>query len=66
LLVAAPQAARASNTCNGFVALGYEGAEGFSQVGDQLRVMLTVGAGTIRGGTKATLHRVRFALDCDS
>jgi hypothetical protein len=66
VMIAAPDAARAANTCNGFVALGYEGGEGLNQVGDQLRVVLTVGAGTIRGATKARLHRVRFALDCDS
>src|SRR6185295_5596109 len=64
-LIAAPDAAHAANTCNGFIAIEYSGAQNFSVVGDQLRVRLTVGAGAIGGGTKATLNRVRFELDCD-
>ena len=33
--------------------------------GDHVRVQLTLGAGFIQGGTRATLHAVRFFLQCN-
>jgi Dictyostelium (slime mold) repeat len=66
LLAAVPEAAHAAKSCNGFIAISYDDARPFYNVGDRLRVVLTVGAGTIGGGTKIRLNRVRFELDCDS
>jgi hypothetical protein len=34
--------------------------------GDTLMVTMTIGAGTIGGGTKATVNRVRFELTGDA
>jgi hypothetical protein len=61
-----PTAVHAANTCNAFIAISYSSTQNYHDVGDSLQVTLTVGAGLIRGGTKATINRVRFELDCDS
>jgi hypothetical protein len=61
-----PTAAHAANTCNAFIAIDYASSQVFSDVGDTLMVTLTVGAGSVGGGTQATINRVRFELDCDA
>ena len=58
--------ALAANTCGGFLSVDYSAAHEFSLPGDVVRVRLTFGAGSINGGTKLTVNRVRFDLDCDS
>jgi hypothetical protein len=55
-----------ANTCNGSSELNYPAAPNFSAVGDTVRVVLTLGAGGIQGGTSLSINRVRFNLDCDN
>src|SRR5262245_5675148 len=55
-----------ANTCNGSSELSYPTAPNFSSVGDTVRVVLSLGAGGIEGGTSLSISRVRFNLDCDS
>src|SRR5262245_54646772 len=55
-----------ANTCNGVSEFSYPTAPNFSAVGDTVRVVLTLGASTIQGGTTLTISRVRFNLDCDA
>jgi hypothetical protein len=61
-------AARVSavNTCGGFLSLDYAAPHPITLPGDGVRVRLTFGTGVISGGTKLTVNRVRFELDCDS
>ena len=63
---AAPGVARAVNTCNGLIMIDYVTGPNFVIPGDVVRVRLTLGTGSIQGGTKLTVNRVRFDLDCDS
>ena len=35
-------------------------------MGDTVRIVLTIGASTIQGGTTLTINRVRFNLDCNN
>src|SRR6187402_2976696 len=58
--------AHAANTCNAFISIGYVTTQNFHDIGDQLRVVLTIGTGSINGGTQATVNRVRFELDCEA
>jgi hypothetical protein len=58
-------AAPAPNTCGSFLSLGYEARKSFAVPGDTARVTLTFGSGSVQGGTKVTLSRIRFELDCD-
>src|SRR5262245_57333112 len=55
-----------ANTCNGVSEFSYPSAPNFSAVGDTVRVVLTLGASTIQGGTTLTINRVRFNLDCNN
>jgi hypothetical protein len=55
-----------ANTCNGVSEFGYPSAPNFSAVGDTIRIVLTIGASTIQGGTTLTIDRVRFNLDCNN
>src|SRR5262245_55918300 len=55
-----------ANTCNGSSELSYPTAPNFSSVGDTVRIVLSLGAGGIEGGTSLSISRVRFNLDCDS
>ena len=55
-----------ANTCNGVSEFSYPTAPNFVGVGDTVRVVLTLGAGGIQGGTTLTVSHVRFNLDCDN
>jgi len=63
---AAPRVAHAVNTCNGLITIDYVGGPDFALPGDVVRVKLTLGTGSIQGGTKLNVNRLRFDLDCDS
>ncbi len=58
--------ALAVNTCNGLLTIDYVAGPVFSIPGDTIRVQLTLGTGSIQGGTKLNVNRVRFDLDCNS
>src|SRR5437667_12586018 len=62
----APGVARAVNTCNGLITIDYVGGPDFALPGDTVRVKLTLGTGSITGGSKLNVNRLRFDLDCDS
>src|SRR4030095_3822773 len=61
-VLAAPEA----NTCNGNSELSCPPAPNFASVGDTIRVVLSLGAGGIDGGTTLSISRVRFNLDCNN
>src|SRR5947209_19990145 len=63
---AAPGLAHAVNTCNGLITIDYVPGPDFALPGDVVRVKLTLGTGSITGGTKLNVNRLRFDLDCDS
>src|SRR5213594_2362286 len=65
-IAAAPAVVRAANTCNGLITIDYVGGPQFAKPGDVVRVQLTLGTGSIQNGTKLTVNRLRFDLDCDS
>ena len=65
-LAALPSAALADNTCNGFVNIDYVGAPPVSNIGDVVRMKLTLGTGNILGGTKLTIDSVELDLDCNA
>src|ERR1044071_4965591 len=58
-------AAWAVNSCNGLLTIDYVSGPNFAVPGDVVRVKLSLGTGSIQGGTKLTVNRVRFELDCD-
>src|SRR5438093_54228 len=62
----APGVAHAVNTCNGLITIDYVSGPDFALPGDVVRVKLTLGTGSIQGGTKLNVNRLRFDLDCDS
>src|SRR5213594_5136425 len=64
--VTAPGVAHAVNTCNGLLTIDYVGGPDFALPGDVVRVKLTLGTGSIQGGTKLNVNRLRFDLDCNS
>ena len=64
LTAALPTAVEAVNTCNTFIATDYVSGPNFGVVGDTFRVKLSLFTGTVTGGTKVTVNRVRFDLDC--
>src|SRR5947199_2498355 len=63
---AAPGVAHAVNTCNGLITIDYVAGPDFALPGDVVRVKLTLGTGSIQGGTKLNVNRLRFDLDCNS
>src|SRR5439155_303392 len=63
---AAPGVAHAVNTCNGLITIDYVAGPDFALPGDVVRVKLTLGTGSIQGGTKLNVNRLRFDLDCDN
>src|SRR5438093_397903 len=65
-IAAAPAVVRAANTCNGLITIDYVGGPDFALPGDVVRVKLTLGTGSITGGSKLNVNRLRFDLDCDS
>src|SRR5512146_3085783 len=62
-----PVVARAQvNTCNAQIAFDYFTANNVQAIGDVVTVRLTLSTASITGGTKVTINRLRFDLDCDS
>ena len=66
LVGGAPSIAVAARTCNGLLTIDYVAGPNFPRPGDVVRVRLTLGTGSIQGGTKLTVNRLRFDLDCNS
>ena len=64
LTAALPTAVEAVNTCNTFAAIDYTAGPNFGLQGDTYRVKLSLFTGSITGGTKVNVTRVRFNLDC--
>jgi hypothetical protein len=65
LLAAAPlRIARAQDSCNGSLFIGYEGIPAFNTQGSIDTVVLTIGAGPISGGTQLTIPAIFMDLDC--
>jgi hypothetical protein len=60
-----PPAARAANTCNGFINIDYIGAPPVTPIGDTVRMRLSFGTGSILGGTKLTIESFQLNLDCN-
>src|SRR6185503_7670149 len=62
--MASPEA----NTCNGSSELSYPTAPNFVAIGDNVHVVLSLGAGGITTGSNLTLsiNRVKFNLDCQA
>jgi hypothetical protein len=52
-------------TCNGLVTVDYVSGPNFAVVGDTLRVKLSLGTGSITGGTHVTIQKLRMDLDCN-
>src|SRR5206468_10717885 len=65
LVFAVPPPTRAVNTCNSLFTVDYVSGPQFANPGDILRVRLSLGAGSVQGGTAVTYHKVRFHLDCN-
>ena len=65
LLLFVPGMAPAQLTCNGLVSISYPTGPNFSVPGDTRRVRLTLGTGTISGGTQLSIQQLRFELDCN-
>src|SRR6266849_5220567 len=62
---ALPTPARAvTSTCNTFIAIGLNTPFNVMKVNDVATVSLTLGTGAIQNGTKVTINRVRYELDC--
>src|SRR5262249_31056146 len=55
-----------AQTCNGIVTIDYVSGPAFAVVGDTYRVRLTLGTGSVNGGTHLTISKLRFHLDCNS
>src|SRR5882724_9524393 len=64
LTAALPTAVEAVNTCNTFAAIDYTAGPNFGAQGDTYKVKLSLFTGSVAGGTKVTVNRVRFDLDC--
>jgi hypothetical protein len=65
-LAALPCAALADDTCNGFINIDYVGAPAVSNIGDVVRMKITLGTGSIQGGTKLTIDSFQLNLDCNA
>src|SRR6266852_266333 len=62
---ALPTPARAvTSTCNTFIAIGLSTPFNAMKVNDVATVTLTLGTGGIQNGTKVTINRLRYELDC--
>jgi hypothetical protein len=53
------------DTCNGLLDITYPGAPAVSQVGDVIAVKVSLGAGSVLGGTELKLTSLAFDLDCN-
>ena len=47
-------------TCNGLFTIDYVGAPNFALPGDTVRVRLTLGTGSIQGGTELSVNRLTY------
>ena len=65
-LAFAPSVQAQANTCNGNLQINYVSGPSYALPGDIYRVELSLGTGSITGGTKMSINRVRFELDCAS
>jgi len=54
----------AQNTCNGLLSIDYTTVQQPNVVGSIDRVNLTIGVGTINGGTTLNVSQIAFWLDC--
>lgn len=63
-LGAAASTAEAQNTCNAFVAISIA-PPGVVVLGGTRTITLSVGTDGIQGGTKLTVNRLRYDLDCN-
>jgi hypothetical protein len=66
VILAATSPARAQSTCNAFISIAYVSGPAFAVQNDIVRIRLTLGSGPIQGGTKGSINRVRFDLDCSA
>jgi hypothetical protein len=53
------------DTCNGLIDITYPGAPAVAQVGDVIAVKVSLGAGSVLGGTEVMLTSLAFDLDCN-
>jgi hypothetical protein len=61
-----PVASLANDTCNGFVNIDYVGAPPVTNIGDLTRLKVTLGTGSIQGGTKLTITSLQLNMDCNA
>src|SRR4029453_2104243 len=61
-----PALAFGQATCNGLTTIDYIGGPNYAVPGDVVTVRISFGTGSINLGTKLTIQRVRFDLDCNS
>jgi hypothetical protein len=66
LTAALPAVTWGALTCNGIVTIDYVSGPNFALPGDVVRVRLTLGTGSIDGGSTLTIQRLKFDLDCDA
>src|SRR5438876_3303774 len=65
MAVALPTSAEAAQSCNASFQLNYVSpTPNFPNIGSKVGIELTLGAGTINGGTTLTMSHVRFDLAC--
>src|SRR5713101_1320994 len=64
LTAALPTAVEAISSCHVFTAIDYVAGPTFGLQGDTYKVKVSLFTGAISGGTKVTVNRVRFNLDC--
>jgi hypothetical protein len=62
--VTVPTTAEAQDSCNGLINLQYVSGLPYGVAGDTYRVQVSLGTGTIQGGTAMTIDQFRFELDC--
>ena len=58
--------AYADGSCTGQLGLDYVGGPRVAAAGDRVRVRLTLGTGSVGGGTKLSVDGVRFVLGCNA
>jgi hypothetical protein len=56
----------AVDTCNGFVNIDYVGNPPVTNIGDTVDMVISLGTGSITGGTKLTISSLQLNLDCNS
>jgi hypothetical protein len=63
-MAALPAVVLAAATCNGLIDIDYVNAPAFSNVGDTLRMKVSLGTGSILGGTQLTIDSFQVDLAC--